>query len=1174
MPLRYGDIFKPSPSFQRSVNLSLDIGNLDFVKRYIPTQASVDVVLSYLRLVFNPGADRASLLIGPYGKGKSHALFLVLSMLSEEGNEAEAVFEELAAKVGDFSAETAQLIRRIRSEHIRMLPVVINDRYLDISQAFLASLQSSLSRVHLSGLMPQNYYQSCLNTIDRWQEEFPATYTDYRLFIEQKGTTAADFETALKRYDAVALAQFQECHRTILAGAEFNPLLESDVPTLYQHVAEALNANSAYSGLFIVFDEFGKYLESSVTYHETPNFKVLQDLAELCGRSKDTCLLMTCISHKTISEYATHLSSSQQSSFRTVEGRFAPIYFTSTFEGSFSLISGALGRNREQYQRFVKKHRQKFEQTIAECTALNCFSGYQYSVEEIVHRCFPMHPLTTLALMKLSERAAQNERTLFTFLSDPSAPLNQFLQCSDGEYQLATVELVYNYFHITIKESSYNPELRDQIIFADALIPTLTEDEGKLIKTIVLFDMLMDSCLLATKPVICAALQWSDDRYQQVVRSLEQAYRIYTRRSDGVLCLMHSTSDSIRLDIRHEMDARRGRIDIADQLAALREPGYTIPRRYNDQFEIVRYFKNLFVSAEQFLRQPSSHFLSENGFADGYVVHLLGNATVEQIQSKLNHWEASHVVVLLPQIPFTCQAAIEECAAIQRLLSKEQDVVAAEELSYYFEDMLQVVNRSFADMFDHQPLCVTRNRVVPCKTISSEISRICEEELFPLSPIINHEMMNRSVISGQMKQARINIINALLTQDDPFETFSKKSAEAAALAAVLHEPEEPRKAAVISLLRNFFVQCEERPQTLGQIYKVLMQPPYGMRKGVLPILIAYVLKDRLNQATLYSQMREQRIDGETLSLFDEHVQDYSLRIDTGSADQLAYLQLLRDRFTPNDEKPNTRDIYDAMFKVVRALPRCARANRCLLTVDASGCITLSDLPPTCLDVRKVLLRIESNPRDALLEKLPQAFGRKPDEECAKAIIRALDELKKYTSMLQGTLSTLIRKRFGASKQNSTHGAMVAWMQKQSQSRLNRAYDTTTTALLSVLRVTDDHTEVEWNNLLAVALTGLPVEDWSDQQAADFPVLLDEAVSAVEEAPEETATDETDGSHIHLSLNGRVLSQSLPSKELEGLMENAYGKLRADLNKFANALSTEDKLLVLATLMVRMSEKEP
>ena len=1173
MPPRYCDIFRPSISFQRSVNLSLDIGNLDYVERYIPTKASAEVLQRYLRCVLEPGADRASLLIGPYGKGKSHSLFLVLSLLSEEGSEAEEAFERLAYKLEDVNIDAAQLVRRVRNERIRMLPVIINDRYLDIRQAFLASLQSALSRVGLTDLMPSNYYQACLDTIEKWRNYFPSTHADYRVFLEGKGHTVTDFENALKQFDATALVLFQECHRTILSGAEFNPLLESDVPTLYKHVATELLAESSYSGLFIVFDEFGKYLESSVTFHESPQFKVLQDLAELCCRKEDARMIMTCITHKAISEYAIHLNAHQQSSFRTVEGRFAPIYFTSTFEGSFSLISGALGRDREQYQEFVDAHQQSYQRTIMGCAALNCFTGYGSSVEEIVNRCFPMHPLTTLALMKLSERAAQNERTLFTFLSDPNAPLNVFIEQNTGEYQLATADLVYDYFHITIRESSYDQSLRDQVIFADSLISYLSEDEGKIVRMIVLFDMLMDNCLLATKPIICAALQWTEERYLQAVRSLEQAHRIYTRRSDGVLCLMHSTSETVRADIRREMELRHGRIDIADQLAELRNPGYTIPRRYNDRFGIVRYFQNVLVSAEHFIRQPNSRFLTDRGFADGYVVYLLGDLTAEQVQSKLKQWNDRQVVVLVPQIPFTCQKAIEECAAIRRLLEKEQDVVAAEELSYYLDDMLQVVNRCFADLFDQQPLCVTQDHIVPCKAIGSEISRICEEELYPATPFINHEMMNRSAISGQMKQVRINVIDALLTQEDPQANFSKKSAESAVINAVLNKLDEPRKDRVMHILRDFLVQCEKQPQSLTLVYEQLMKPPFGMRKGVLPILLAYVLKDHLAQATLYNQTHEQPIDGETFNLFDDHVQDYTLRVDIGSADQLMYLQKLHDIYTPEAEKINVREIYDAMFKFVRSLPRCARANRKILSVDGADNISFRELPPSYLDVRKILLRIENNARDAVLEKLPQACGIHPCEECADTIKRALLGLKEYTSSMQRALGVVIRKQFGATKQSSIRGAMITWMQRQSQSRLNRAYEASAMALLNVLRVPDDHTESEWINLLAVAMTGLPIEDWSDQQAADFPGLLDESISVIEQAPEEMEVVDTAIPHVQISLGGRMLHHTLPSDEMEGLAIATYNSVRSALNEFGDALSTDEKLLVLAQLMLHMNEKE-
>ena len=68
----YSAFFSPQEGFQRAVNLSLDLGNLDFVSRYIPTKASVALVGRYLRAAITPSAERASVLIGPYGKSIEH----------------------------------------------------------------------------------------------------------------------------------------------------------------------------------------------------------------------------------------------------------------------------------------------------------------------------------------------------------------------------------------------------------------------------------------------------------------------------------------------------------------------------------------------------------------------------------------------------------------------------------------------------------------------------------------------------------------------------------------------------------------------------------------------------------------------------------------------------------------------------------------------------------------------------------------------------------------------------------------------------------------------------------------------------------------------------------------------------------------------------------------------
>lgn len=1171
MPHCYSEIFHQNSGFQRSINLSLDLGNLDFVLQYIPTKASADVLGRYLQAAIAPSGDRASLLIGPYGKGKSHTLFIALSILAMEGDAAEAAFEKLAESIDN--QKTSELIRQIRAEKIRLLPVIINDRYLDVRQAFLASLKYTLSQQNLLHLMPDNYFDRCLLTIARWRQDYQSTYHAYKSFLKTRGMTVADFETQLKLFDASAVQLFQDCHRTILSGAEFDPLLESDVPTLYSNVSEALQTQSKYMGLFIVFDEFGKYLESAVSFHETLRFKVLQDLAEICGRSTVPCMLMTCITHKAISEYAYNLDTMQQTSFRTVEGRFTPIYFTSTFEGNFSLIAGALGRNRNVYQRFIAEHKAEHQATRVECEALGCFSGYNSSVEEIVDQCFPMHPLTTLSLMKLSERAAQNERTLFTFLSDQTGKLSRLIANNRGTYELADVTMVYDYFHTDIRDTGYDDELRELVVFTDALCPTLGDDESKLIRTIVLFSMVVDSCLLATKPILCAALGWTDQKIEETAQKLETLHRIYRRRSDGVFCLMRSATESVRQAIDHEILVRRNhKLDIAQQLKELREPGYTIPRRYNDQHEIVRYFQNVFISSEQFIRQQSSTFLIDNGFADGYVLYLLGNISTKDVQRKLQEWDAPNIMALVPQIPFSCSAAIEECAAIHHLLETTSDEIATEELSYYYNDILQVVNRAFNGMFDSQTLCVSFDYISPCKSVGSEVSRLCEDYLYSQTPIICHEMMNRTVISGQMRQTRERIIDAVFSGKEILSVFPAKTAEGAVVGAIFKRAlSQPKMQQVLNIITEFVTSCEQERQPLQRLYQKLLSSPYGMRKGVLPILLAWVLREHISNITLYYQREELPICGENFSLLDDHLEDLFLLVDHGSTEQIEYLQILHDAFTPDDSSVSMRAIYTAMSNTVKALPRCARANRKRLRLEEDRPEN-TQLPQTVLDLRKVLISMENNARDGLLVQIPRALGFKaPSSTCASMAVDAVcDDLCKYVSRLSNALGVVIRKQFGASLQNSVRGAMTAWLQKQSSAKLARVYDEETTALLNVIRSQDNHTEAEWINMVAVALMGLPIEDWSDQQAPSFPGVLEKAITDVEQSTEVTIDN---GNQIVIALGNKVLKQSVLNRELEGIETVVYNSLRSTIGEYGDALSTDEKLLVLANLMVRLNEKE-
>ncbi len=76
----YSDYIKINKNFQSSVNLELDLNSEKKINEYIPTRDICDVLKRYINAINSNNGERATTLVGPYGKGKSF-LFLVLSYL-------------------------------------------------------------------------------------------------------------------------------------------------------------------------------------------------------------------------------------------------------------------------------------------------------------------------------------------------------------------------------------------------------------------------------------------------------------------------------------------------------------------------------------------------------------------------------------------------------------------------------------------------------------------------------------------------------------------------------------------------------------------------------------------------------------------------------------------------------------------------------------------------------------------------------------------------------------------------------------------------------------------------------------------------------------------------------------------------------------------------------------
>lgn len=113
--MKYNGLIGVNQDFQTSVNLEYDLNKTGKVQSYIPTEQSVKVLGAFLRsYYFNAESqNRATVLIGPYGRGKSH-LLLVLSALTSLDLRAHSAKER--KKANEIQMELCEKIERVDKE--------------------------------------------------------------------------------------------------------------------------------------------------------------------------------------------------------------------------------------------------------------------------------------------------------------------------------------------------------------------------------------------------------------------------------------------------------------------------------------------------------------------------------------------------------------------------------------------------------------------------------------------------------------------------------------------------------------------------------------------------------------------------------------------------------------------------------------------------------------------------------------------------------------------------------------------------------------------------------------------------------------------------------------------------------------------------------------------------
>lgn len=1102
--------------FQYSVNIGYDLGSDDKLRNFIPTKSAISLLEEILLSIYPNSTDRARVLIGAYGKGKSHIVLMILSLLMKRDL---ALFEKLMPKIKE-TPKLYQLILNYYEGENKILPVVISGSNTSLTQAFLLSLQRTLSEYDLLSSMPETNYKAAVGVIRRWEKEFPEAFTRFQAEINEPVEVFID---RLENYDVVAYERFERIYPALTAGSVFNPFLGFDVVELYESVARSLKAKG-YTGIYVVYDEFSKFLEANIVDASVSDTKMLQDFAEKCCRSGALQLHLMLISHKEISNYIDKLPKEKTDGWRGVSERFKHIHMNNNFSQTYEIIASVIQHAEPQWGQFCNEHARDLKALFARYENHQMFMDAQSETNTAVKGCFPLHPVSTFILPRLSERVAQNERTFFTFLSaEGTATLATFLDNYENDFTLVTPDQIFDYFEPLFKKEVYSGDIHDTYVLTSTILNQIPEQSlgSKIVKTISLIYILEQfERLSPTKEQIIGIYAGSYDvtEIEQAIADLiEKEFVIYIKRSNDYLRLKQSSGIDVRQKIHDQMESQAGKIEPKEILNASNFDNYMYPSRYNDERGMTRFFSFQFISGAEVTADVDWNMKSESINADGIIYGAIPNDEAQLIELeeilKSTSEGCERFIFVLPKRFKNMNSVIREYAAVSQLRDRAvDDPVLFDEYEVVFEDLQEVIKdyigaythpERYRSVYIHDGEIINVHRK---SGLTEAMSRICDS-VYSLTPIVINESVNKNDITGTAQNSRNKIIGALLRNElEPNLGFSGTGQEVSIMRSTLLrtgvwsedggipqinlKPQDNAMRNLLETIENFILEARhDGCVSFSVLYERLMSPEFhiGLRNGLIPIYIAAVLHNYRQETVINDRFGPVQTSADVLVQINSEPGNYTLEYLDWNPEKEEYIGRLADAFktyvVDAEKSGNSYDyVANAMRRWYMALPKYTKES----TKRPSG----EKLVRRQIEMMKIL-RQNISGSDMLFKKLPEAVDCRGDY--ADAATDIIDAKSVFDGLLTELKQDLIEKTKDAflpendkalGKKITLTDAVKEWCDHLDPKSFEQLFPDGTDRFLQHLRTMTNDEDLFITRLAKLA-TGLRLEDWDAKTVGKY-----------------------------------------------------------------------------------------
>ena len=913
-----------TPHFQRSIRIDIDLNKEDVLNGYVQ-QPTAKQVLENLANSLLQSKQSAFTLTGPYGGGKSSLALLLSSLVSPNKK-----LKEQASSILEIG-ERSEIGRAFESKWF-FLPVT-------------GSRESIIELIYFAA--------------EKFLPNFP----------KPKGRRPKDVISVLDDY-----TRQKRCK------------------------------------ILLVIDEMGKVLEHMAAQGEDIHF--FQDLAE---RTRERRSIVTIgILHQSFEQYAQRLGKELRDEWMKVQGRYVDLPLNSSNDETLGLISRAISA--------------KYKHPIANETAAVIIQSLRkrkpnlsINLQETLAACWPLHPIVATVLGPASrKRYGQNERSLFAFLSsvEPKG-LREFLEhakfSDETSYSPAEYWDYLNFnFGAAIQASN---DSRLWSLMTDALERSnrFSLKHQRLVKSIAVIELFKESTgLLATNDVLETLNIAKGDELQNLLQSLAQASIVVFRKHIDAWAL-YAGSD---FDIETSLEEAKAEIGepSSEVLSKIIDPTPVIAKQHYWNSGCLRWFNKqlLTVSAVQ----DRSAIKIDDGAGGVFVLvlpdELTGNKKFKDVlkaESKalIDDTRLQHVGVILGAASPDNTAAIlqsaKELAGLQLILTTrselEGDPVARQEVQgrieaaqISLETLIELAMLEASWTYAGEDFMrFDRNFGLGC--IASAVA----ETVYSQCPKFDNEILNRQSLSSSAVKARKELMYKMLgSEHEENLGYTGFSADAGLYGSVLKDRLHMRigdtyrfvcgNSKVDENLSELWRKTEKELSqaanglSLKQIYEVWEGKPFGLRRGILPVLfLGFYLANREKYAIYSQTMFVPNLSETHIDELLKYPEEFVLKEVRLSDEQNKLLDKLSRSLTKTQAAlfGNTPlDVARGLVVRILRLPAWTRRT--------------AEVSPNTLRIRAALLAAH-DPNALLFHELPRVLGTIETDVIISQLTEAIEELE-------------------------------------------------------------------------------------------------------------------------------------------------------------------------------------